>query len=474
MKTTSHFLLIFCLVAGLFAFPARVNGAAGPITAYKTLTGLDFLPTTSNLKYMPNNGGIFPLSLVPSYGFQAPLHLPSGATVTEITFFYYDGSTTANMTFSLLRYNPETDSFGQMASSTTTGTGSSRQTINLPNMPVSIDNSTYAYQLRVEFLEATSNLMLFGARITYTVPAQPPGDDYLTFAGTDFQSSSSDLTYTAFGSHLYATAMDSSQYFSARLDLPNGAQVKQVDYYVLDNDSNDMDMHLCTHTLATSQLNILNSTSTSSLTNSPNKQKVTRLLNPIVTIDNHGKSYFIAITLKAATSNLQIVGARVRYTPPSTHAAGQVKTFSGINFFPIFSDLPYKAAGAGLYAQAISTAHSFEVNADVPDGYFINKITFYVIDAVEDYSFLFTGRLYYPGTGLFHDAVTGNTSGLPFNNTVQQVTFSDVSDAIGPVNNRTGTIHLLVEPQWSGSAQILVGVQVEYSPKFVYLPVTIK
>ena len=120
MKTALRIALTFCLAAGLFAFPSQaladdppptefqmIEGvpagtegyeqsadvvplADSPTAYYKTLTGLDFYPTDSDMTYSSTNGGLYALALVPGWGYYAAFTLPNGASVTGITFLVVD------------------------------------------------------------------------------------------------------------------------------------------------------------------------------------------------------------------------------------------------------------------------------------------------------------------------------------------------------------------------------------------------
>lgn len=506
MNITFRFALILCLAAGLFAYPSTaladtvrpddpppagfplVDGApeatvgddqpvldvlpANSNIYYKTLTGLDFHPLASDLTYSSTNGGLFPLALVASYGFAAAFHLPSGASVTGITFFVVDSSASEEINLSVSRFTPATNESLTMSLTSTAGNSASIQAISLSSgLPFTITNSTYAYRLRVEFFAVGGAQVLYGARITYTLPSPAPtGDDFVTMAGADFRSSSSNMTYTALGGTLYANTIDSSYYFQTRLDLPDGATINEVQWILIDNDPGSMSLHVFSHTPASDSLNIL--MSPTNPLNSPNVQVITSAAS--ITVDNKNKAYFIGFTPTAASANLRIVGARVRYTPPSSIdvSAVQIKTFTGVHFYPSGSNLTYRASGAKLYALALSSGRSFQVNLNLPSNVRINKITFYFKDQ-SDQDIAFTGRYYYPATEGYSDPVTGSSTGnLP--TSVRVITFSDIGPVMGGFNTYDMVSRLRAVLGTAGNTQYLIGAQVEYSYSKVYLPLTVK
>ena len=500
MKTTFRFTLIFCLAASLFAFPSNaladdgppdnpppdgfqmVDGvpvapagdeqpagdapqAASPNTYYKTLAGLDFHPIDSDMTYSSTNGGLYALALVPDFGYSATYNLPTGASVTGITFFVYDNTTVPNIELGAYRYNPATNTSDPLSTTTTAGASPLIQSVSLSGgLPFTITNSTYAYRLRVEFNSTGSTQILYGARITYTLPPVPTSTEYVTMAGADFRSSSSIMTYAAMGGTLYATAIDFSHYFQTRLDLPQGATIDQVQWFVIDNHEEYFNLRLFSHWPENDNFAIALSSSTSGSSPSPNIQVITKAAS--ITIDNNNQSYFIGFSPLAASSTLRIVGARVRYTLPSTPDL-QVKTFSGVHFYPSGSDLTYKALGAKLYALNLSSGRSFQVSLNLPSGVRIDTITFYFIDnSGQDISF--AGRYYYPQTGSYSDKVTGSSDGASSSN--RTVTYSNLGAVMGVMDTYDMVSRLRVELGAEGQDMYLIGAKVEYSYPKVYLP----
>ena len=193
-----------------------------------------------------------------------------------------------------------------------------------------------------------------------------------------------------------------------------------------------------------------------------------------ITIDNKTKSYFIGFTPAAASVSLRIVGARVRYTPPSSTnlSAVQVKTFTGVHFYPSGSDLTYRVLGAKTYALALSSGRSFQVSLNLPSGVRIDKVTFYFKDQ-SDQDIAFAGRYYYPASGGYSDPVTGSSTGnLP--TSVRMITFGDFGTVMGVFNTHDMVSRLRAVLGEAGTTQYLIGAQVEYSYPKVYLPVTVK
>ena len=170
----------------------------------------------------------------------------------------------------------------------------------------------------------------------------------------------------------------------------------------------------------------------------------------------------------AASSDLRIVGARLRYTLPVTpDLRAFVKTFSGVNFYPSGSDLTYKALGAKLYALSLSSGRSFQVSLDLPSGVSIDKITVYFKDnSNQDISF--AGRYYFPQTGGYSDPLTGSSTGASTGN--RTITYSNLRTVMGIIDTYTMVSRLRVVLGVEGQEHLLVGAKVEYSYPTLFLP----
>ncbi|GAB4377118.1 MAG: hypothetical protein Kow0075_05130 [Salibacteraceae bacterium] len=101
--------------------------------------------------------------------FMAPVFLPDSAIITGLDVYVYDGDGTYNMQGNLIRHELG-NSVVNFIATTSTSTGSTgNQTLSSTTISHQIDNSQYSYFVRVTTIENTSNLRIYGARITYTV-----------------------------------------------------------------------------------------------------------------------------------------------------------------------------------------------------------------------------------------------------------------------------------------------------------------
>jgi hypothetical protein len=123
------------------------------------------------MTYNPIGGAVYATALpAGGYSFSLDFDLPPGATITEVVFFVVDNDAT-DMSLSLRSYNPETDSFTILESGASSGASSALQTIVITvDPPVQVDITTTSYRLRVAPGVASSNHLLRGARVGYTIP----------------------------------------------------------------------------------------------------------------------------------------------------------------------------------------------------------------------------------------------------------------------------------------------------------------
>ncbi len=141
---------------------------------------------------------------------------------------------------------------------------------------------------------------------------------YRTYAGGSFQPTISTLEYAPSGGAIYATVLAGGGYsFIMELDLPNGAQVSQVDFYVIDNDATNLSVGLYSYNPVTSSYVVLKTVSSTGV--SATVQTLSLVFNPVVTIDNATLSYRLRFEPGVASSAHLLRGARVSYTVSSVY-----------------------------------------------------------------------------------------------------------------------------------------------------------
>lgn len=153
---------------------------------------------------------------------------------------------------------------------------------------------------------------------TQTTNAMPavattPGVSYRTFSGISFQPTSSDLTYASIGGAIYATALPVGAFsFSVDLDLPHGAQITEVVFFVIDNDATkNMSLNLRAYNPATDSFTSIASATTTGA--SSNLQTIVIPVNPPVQVDNTTTAYRLRVEPGVIGSAHLLRGARIGY-----------------------------------------------------------------------------------------------------------------------------------------------------------------
>ncbi|MEX2596233.1 MAG: hypothetical protein WEC59_04820, partial [Salibacteraceae bacterium] len=102
----------------------------------------------------------------------APIQLPDGATVTEVTFYIYDNDGTYGVEGSLRRHTLGGTIVSVLGSTPTSGNTATPGTTSLTESTILnavIDNSSYSYFLRFSTYQNNNDLRIYGARVTYEV-----------------------------------------------------------------------------------------------------------------------------------------------------------------------------------------------------------------------------------------------------------------------------------------------------------------
>lgn len=161
-----------------------------PGTTYTTFTGTDFTPINSTNAYAYNGFD----SITGFNQFHVGLHLPQNALLTEASFFvtYNDSN---GMQFFILSSSPSTGSgYTDFVSASPGAPSGSIQTVSMVvGTPISIDNSTRSYSLRMGFNTNGSTQILWGANVgwihnpglvTFASPHRIFGDGSVLAPGT--------------------------------------------------------------------------------------------------------------------------------------------------------------------------------------------------------------------------------------------------------------------------------------------------
>jgi hypothetical protein len=150
-------------------------------------------------------------------------------------------------------------------------------------------------------------------------PAAPGPTMYRTIPSFEFHPTTSNLTYSSYGSAIYALAIPGGGFsIKAEVDLPNGAQVTRITVYVVDNSSTDnMSIQFYRTQLSTSDQIELDSVSTAALPTSTAVQTVSMSGTPIAIIDNSQYAYCLRYGPVITGNAHMLVGARVDFNVPT-------------------------------------------------------------------------------------------------------------------------------------------------------------
>ena len=147
--------------------------------------------------------------------------------------------------------------------------------------------------------------------------ATAPGTFYRTFSGTRFQPTGSTMTFAPIGGAIYVTTIPAGGYsLSLDFDLPQGATITEVVFFVIDNDATNMSLGLRSYNPETNAFTTLESAASSGA--SATLQTIVVTVDPPVVVDNTTTSYRLRVAPGVATSAHLLRGARIGYTVPLT------------------------------------------------------------------------------------------------------------------------------------------------------------
>jgi hypothetical protein len=158
----------------------------------------------------------------------------------------------------------------------------------------------------------------FTPGVTQNIPAMPavpitPGTFYQTFSGTSFQPTSSSLTYAASGGAIYTTALPPGGFsLSLELELPTGATITELVFFVVDNDATDMNMSLRSYNPETDAFITLESALSSGASTA--LQIIDVPIDPDILVDNTTTSYRLRVAPGVGSNAHLLRGARIGYT----------------------------------------------------------------------------------------------------------------------------------------------------------------
>lgn len=141
---------------------------------------------------------------------------------------------------------------------------------------------------------------------------------YKVYSAFDFHPSRSDLEYRIDDGKLFSTTIQDRYGYWAALDLPNGAILSEVIFYLVDNDiSANILFTVVENRPASNTMHFLLSAASNDLEPSPNIQSLSFPVAAV--IDNREYTYYLKVEPTLAGSAHMLSGARVAYTLPTTY-----------------------------------------------------------------------------------------------------------------------------------------------------------
>ena len=267
MKKLSVVLYVTTALVLLLGGPSGTSGAlAGPLpnkpasantavaaaagTAVLTIPAAAFTPFEDGYDYENHGRYLFIKSGVSGpYGwFSAPVSLPHGATVTKMTFHWYDDDTqglSRNGIARLQRTRFGQGNFEEMAYAETPNAASGYgSTSDTTISYATIDNSQYAYWVVWDLPVSGSGISVKGCDVVieYTPPTTVAGRLSIPAAaftpfedGYDFQNDGRYLQH--FDNPAAITGVRG--WYSAPVHLPDGATITKMTFYYRDNTTDD-------------------------------------------------------------------------------------------------------------------------------------------------------------------------------------------------------------------------------------------
>jgi hypothetical protein len=140
---------------------------ATPNTRYITYSGVEFRPRGSATEFTSEGNNAISRSVGSDF-FVCPVHLPNGAKITEVVFYYEDTDGT-DLSFILRRFNHSEDTFTNLGNVNSTGNTAGVKVATIATLTNNVvDNDTFQYSLVLESSVTNSNHILLGARVGYT------------------------------------------------------------------------------------------------------------------------------------------------------------------------------------------------------------------------------------------------------------------------------------------------------------------
>jgi hypothetical protein len=140
---------------------------------YKLYAPNRFVPNRSDLTFIMLAGALRPTAIFQNYGFMAPLDLPTGTSLQQVTFHYVDSSPDKEIEFQVLRFDGMPHTWTLVGSQSSTGSSSSIRSVAVSASAL-IDSGASDYVLYVIPGAANGPHEIWGAMIAYRTAVTLP------------------------------------------------------------------------------------------------------------------------------------------------------------------------------------------------------------------------------------------------------------------------------------------------------------
>lgn len=318
---------------------------------YLAIPAAAFLPEGESQNY--ENHGRY-IKVIHSTGFEstsfnAAVHLPHGARITQVGLCFYD-TVTANATARLYRrdgHNGINTSLIEMASAITSGSNGYLQIATTSIVDPVVDNANYIYWINLYIPDppaGENSVWGCGATIRYDRPASSTG--IFSIPSGTFKPTVPQDNYEVtdgYIRHYYGAG-----FYTAQIDLPDGATMQKLKIRTVDkNSSNEIDIYLYR---ANAQGVIQQLATIRSPDSADAIETSTTTINSPV-IDNTNYVYYLMLILPPwgdLTIRTDFYSAVIEYTGPANPSYPTV-SLSNSAFTPFYDHLEYANSGAHLF-----------------------------------------------------------------------------------------------------------------------------
>jgi hypothetical protein len=461
-------------VFNLYGDPdVRLTDSSTPGRACLSIPAAAFHPLSGQYDF--ENHGRFLKQFAGGTGsglYLAPVQLPHGATVTAVTFRWYDTLVGTEGAAIMRRSNRTSASEDNMAYAATFDEGGYGSSQDNTIAYATVDNANYTYYVQWQIPSAAPQVWGCSVDIEY-IPPPTASKGYLSIPAAAFEPFEDGYGYNNMGALLaHYSGPAVTGWYLAPVQLPQGATVtKLTSYFYDDSTTDDILARLQRSDMAGNFYEMANADSSGYSAGYGNRSDTT-ITNPV--IDNSQNTYWVVwdIPPYEVTGSASGKGVLIEYNNPTTVQPGRV-SLSSAAFTPFADDWQYQSHGRYLIHQGgggASRAH-YEAPAYLPQGAKVTKVTFWFNDDST------TANGY---ARLCRTDQTGNYTDMAYVDSLYAGGYSSRADTTidDPIINNSRYAYWVYWdlPVSTGTGNNVwgTGVTIDYTVPMVYLPLAMK